>query len=575
MIDLKDLVALSTEDIARRAADDPTWWEATVRVLAEEHDRQQRECALAYYETKNPMARTVHTSTAKEVAVVGGNRSSKTETILAELAIAATGHIPKSVEADYPRAKLRPPIRALVVCNSLTNTLPEILRKLRWDEWSGAGEIGDLSRGHWGWIPRHCLAGGSWEKAYSEKYRTLRVAVDGFWVGADGHRWSVRTHSAIQFGSYDQDLSEHVGKSYHLICNDELPPADLYREERMRTLDVRGRILTAFTPPDEIGMSRSDVSWFYDEVYERGLPGPMKSPGTDTVILWTESNQALSLSDVTAEMARYTEEQRQARFYGKFLHLSGVVYPLFAEYPMTWCFRCVKKIVPVEGRCPTCQGDDCDSYQHVVEPHEIPKTWPIVFVIDPHPRKPDACGWFAVTPSDDVVMMGELEIGGDATEVTRAVFEWEETNHVRPIRRLIDPNIATETNDKLERGWTFRMAYDRLGLRCDLANDSVEMGIQNVNELLRPDPRTRRPRFRCFTTCRRFIHGMTHWAWDEWHRQGDRELKERVRDRWKDFPDLLRYLANATPEYGALTRTGWVPMRIFRGTAPGRTRAHA
>ena len=549
-VDLEYLAQLTEADLRVWAEADPDAYDEMLAQIASEVLRDQQENALASYQMVNPMTEPLHRSTAREACAVGGNRSGKTESALVELAIATTGRIPESLKAWYPREKVRPPIRALVMCNSLIDTLPMLHQKLQWHYWSGPGSPED-GRGHWGWLPRWNLQGGSWEKAYSEKYRTLRVKVDGM------HRYST-----VSFGSFDQEPASIAGKSYHLIINDEFPPAELYREERMRTLDVQGRILTAFTPPDESGTNRGDVSWFHDQVYERGLEGLGKDPDIDTVILWTDKNRILSPADVQQIVKGYTEDQLQARLYGKFLHLSGVVYPLFTQHPAAWCFRCQKRCFPAPA-CPACGGDDLEPFCHVVSPWEVPKGWPVVFVIDPHPRKPDACGWFTMTPSDDVIMTGELEAVGDAGDVTQQIFQWEHAHRVSPVLRLMDPNIATETNDRLERGWTLRMAYDRAGLRCDLANDSVPVGIQNVGALLKPDPLTRRPRFTTFATNRKFIYGMTHWAYDEWQRNaGDKEPKEIVRDRWKDWPDLIRYLANSCPDYRALVRGGHSPMRM-------------
>lgn len=552
-IDFQELRTWSDDDFRRLRDQNPEVWTELLALLAQGTLEDHQACALAHYRMMNPQTEAVHRSVAREVAIVGGNRSGKSETALVELAISLTGHVPEALKPFYPMDKVKPPIRGLVMCTSLIDTLPMLHGKLRWDIWSGYGAPED-GRGHWGWIPKRCLAGGSWEKAYSEKYRTLTVAVDNFWMGADGAKWNVRTHSRCQFGSYDQDPMTVAGKSYHLVVNDEFPPADLYREEKMRTLDVKGRILTAFTPPDEAGTNRGDISWFHDQVYERGLPGPQKDPLIDTVVLWTEKNRILAPEDVKQIIRGYTEDQLQARLFGSFLHLSGVVYPLFSSVPVAWCFTCRKKIAPL-AQCPHCGGDDLEPFCHVVAPWDVPKTWPVVFVIDPHPRKPDACGWFAVSPSDDLVMIGELEAEGQADEVVRAVMDWEVAHRVHPVRRLMDPNIATETNDRLEHGWTLRMAYDRAGLRCDLANDSIPLGIQNVNGLLVADPLTRRPRFTTFSTNRKFIFGMTHWAYDEWQRHaGDKEPKETVRERHKDLPDLIRYLANSCPDYRSLVR---------------------
>ena len=558
MLDLGDFVKMSTAEMEALARDKPEWWAAACAQLLQATEQDQQECQLAYYEPVNPRARALHLSTARQVAVVGGNRSSKTDSSLAELAIQLTGHIPRSLMHDYPRQKLGRPIRARVVCNSLTDTLEPVIKpKLRWDQWNGVGDPAG-GRGHWGWLPRHCLLGGAWEKAYSEKYRTLSIAYDAAWRDQDGRGFDRAGVSTVQFLSYDQDLTAFAGSSMHLILHDELPPSDIYRENRMRTLDVRGQIITAFTPPDEIGLARGDVSSFYDQVYEPGLPGPAKDPDIDTIILHTEDNRILSAADVAAIAATMTDEQREVRLHGRFLHLSGVVYPLFTARDAWWCFRCARRITPMDGQCLHCRGDDIETFTHVIEPHAIPAAWPVVFVIDPHPRKKDAMGWFAVTPSDDVVMIGELETDGTAAEVKRAVTDKEDALGIRPVQRLMDPNIATETNDKLGRDTTIRDAYDRVGLRCDLAIDSINVGIQNVHELLTPDSRTRRPRFRAFTTCGKFAYGMTHWSWDEHVRTGDKEPKEKVRDRFKDFPDLLRYLANGKPSFHGLTRGGGV-----------------
>lgn len=563
-IDLVELSKLTEDELEKRARKSPEWFQQVCSLVSMAAEADQKDCQIAYYRIANPRAIDVHKSTAREIAVVGGNRSSKTDTMLAELAIQMTGHIPQSLWGIYPKEKIRAPIRARIVCNSLTDTLEPVIKpKLRYDTWNGVGEPKE-GRGHWGWIPRHCLPGGTWEKAYSEKYRTLTVSVDSFWNGPNGEINKVTGYSQCQFLSYDQDLTAFAGSSMHLIGHDELPPADIYRENRMRTLDVKGQIITSFTPPDEAGQSRADVAWFFDEVYERGLPGPGKHPNMDTFILWTEHNRILSVADVDAMMSTLTEEQRETRQHGKFIHLSGIVFSLFTERESWWCFRCQKKILPVGGTCVTCTGDNVGTFSHVIEPFQIPQNWPIIFVIDPHPRKKDAMGWFAITPSDDIIQIHEMELDGTAIDVAREIRKWEEAKGVSPVKRLMDPNIATETNDKLQRGWTMRRAYDDAGIRCDLATDDLNTGIECVNELLKPDPRTRKPRFSVFATCARTIKSLQRFSWDEWTRQGDRDPKERVRDKFKDFADVVRYMAADRPSFHGYTK-GFQVFRMRRG----------
>ena len=72
-----------------------------------DYEEDKKRHQLAYYELANPMAARVHITPAKEVAIVGGNRSSKTDTCMAELSIRMTGHIPMSLQGTYPRERLR------------------------------------------------------------------------------------------------------------------------------------------------------------------------------------------------------------------------------------------------------------------------------------------------------------------------------------------------------------------------------------------------------------------------------------------------------------------------------------
>lgn len=550
-LDLDELIAMSDDMILARAQKDPAWFRRTLIQLDAGVSEDRQHCQLAYYAVRNPDALGVHTSLATEIAIAGGNRSSKTTTALAELAIQLTGIVPVSLRGVYPKEKLRAPIRARVICNSLTDTLEPVIKpKLRYDQWNGIGAPAD-GRGHWGLIPRHLLVDDSWEESYSEKYRTLTVAVDNYWGNNSSREWS-----KCQFMSYDQDLSTFAGSSQHLIVNDELCPQDIYRESRMRILDVQGRIITAFTPPDEAGISRGDTSWFFDNVYDKGLTGPYRDKRIESFTLMTEQNSVLNRDDIRELERTMTEEQREVRLRGRFIHLSGVIYSMFSSSSVYWCYKCERKVLPttlaLESVCPHCRGSDVETFCHVIEPFVLPMTWPTVFVIDPHPRKPDAIGWFAVSPGDDYILVKELEVGGTADDVAKAVRDVEKAYRFDPMLRIMDPNMATETHDKFDRGWTFRRAYEDVGLACEMGVDDLNTGIQEVQQLLKPDRYTRRPRLSVFNTCEKFIAGMRNWTWDEYARSGDRPAKERPRDLHKDFPDVARYFACARVTYSGL-----------------------
>ena len=114
-------------------------------VSIQSQDRQVNQ--LRYYQPVSARARKIHLSTAKTIGVGGGNGSSKTESMLVEMIIRATGQIPLSLKDSYPREKLRGPINCRLVVESLTTTLfPIILPKLDYRKWQGVDRAGG-SRG--------------------------------------------------------------------------------------------------------------------------------------------------------------------------------------------------------------------------------------------------------------------------------------------------------------------------------------------------------------------------------------------------------------------------------------------
>src|SRR2546426_3917092 len=150
----QELSRLSDEELRRLAAH---------ALALQQHERQANQ--LRYYQPASEVAGRIHTSLAKTIGLGGGNGAGKTDHALVEGVIRATGQVPESLRATYPMSKLRGPIAVRVVCESLTTTLyPIILPKLQWWKWSGVDSPGG-AKGHWGWIPRHCLVNGEWSKS--------------------------------------------------------------------------------------------------------------------------------------------------------------------------------------------------------------------------------------------------------------------------------------------------------------------------------------------------------------------------------------------------------------------------
>lgn len=522
----RDLMQMSNEDLTRLAQE-----------ILSELEQDRRENALEHYELANLDAEPAHLSTAREVGIVGGHRAAKSDVMLAELAIQMTGVVPASLRARYPRSKLRPPIRSRLFCTSFQNSFePAIKRKLMWTEWDGPGAP-ESGRGHWGWIPRRFLRRARWEESWSEKNRTLTLS----------------NGSTCQVLSYEQDVDDVKVGSFHLICEDELGPERFHRQNRTRVMDVRGQIYTAATPPDDRSAAVT-AAWFHDQIFVPGLRGD--DPAVFSLILRTERNRLLSGEDIAWLARGLTEEQRAAQLEGKFLHLSGLVFPEFAAAPRTWCFGCEAERVPVDGTCPACAGSDLAEYAHVVEDHALPTSWPVVFYGDPHPRRPLAGIWARVDPNDDVWIEHECEIeptGGPSA--VRAAIEAaeEELGYAgRVVWRKLDAKMTRQGNEYAGEAWTIGKALRDVGLEFEDANVSKETGYPRLRELMRVQAWTRAPRLRVMRRCRRLVYQITHFVWDEHARRVDRDVKEVEKDAHSDFPAVLRFLANDELTWDAL-----------------------
>lgn len=549
MLTLEDVSRLSPEELAAYPREELGALAASLQARRVEVQQGQQ---LRLYEPASATARKVHESVAREVVIAGGNRSSKTETLLVELAIQLTGIIPYQLEGTYPREKVRPPIRARLCCESFTTTLiPVIFPKWQWWQWSGPGEPGG-SRGHWGWIPREMLKGGDWGRAWSEKYRTLSLA----------------NGSTCQMFSYDQNPQDFSGASVHVAVHDEGPPQAIYRENRMRTLDVAGRCYIGMTPPDDERASW-EAAWVFDTLYEKGQAGPEKDPEIDAFTLLTEQNRLLLGADVQAIAKGLTPAQREVRLQGRFMHLTGRIYPLYTDREHWWCPMCQDQVIVEGGVCVGCGASGPTPYIHWVTPFKIPESWPVVYVLDPHPRKPHAMAWFAISPGDQVFEVGELEVDGDPATVRDRVNQREREEGWQVVLRLIDPNMG-QSPAGMRRGLTVRDEFDAVGLRCRLADDNRMTGRSRVREWLKPDARTGEPRLQIFQTCPRTNYQMQRYVWDSWSRwgEGEKNPKPIPRDLHDDFPSLLSYLANENPGYAWLSQ-GWTGNRQRRVGAYG------
>ena len=535
-------------------------------VTVSQEDRKQN--AILYYQPASSKAQTVHDTAAKMVGIGGGNGSSKTETALVEMIMCATGIFPNS-QKHLIKQKFKGPIQCRMVVESLTTTLePIILPKLMWHRWTGVDQQGG-KRGHWGWIPKNCLIDGDWQKSFSQKLRVLRVLCRD-----PENPDKILGESSIQFMSKDQDPSDFASGDFHFILHDEPPSLAIFRENEARTMRVDGRIFLAMTWPDDPSIN---VDWLYNEVYEPGRTG--SNPDIAWFELWTTENKNLKQEAVASQASKWGQEITDVRIYGRPIRFSNRIHPEFTDTTKTWCFTCGKPTIPVpqeftiEGIkqrevCQFCQSEKIAEYNHVKE-FDNARNWPVIFLIDPHPRKKHCLLWVQISPYDDWYVIAESQVDGDCVDVRKEVDRIESEMELYVVQRYTDPNMGMSPASHLRvsgRPLTWVDEFRAAGLNLDLAQDS-EVGRSRINTMLKPDIDTLQPRLFVHSRCRDTIYQIQRYVWDNFSTRTDRDVKQVPKDKYSDFPTLLKYLANAEPDFRSLK--GSAPVLHRPGTRKG------
>ncbi len=507
-----DLTQLSSEQLRAMA----------VRVLeTQEHDRQENQ--LEYYKPVSDTALAVHRSTTRYLGVGGGNGASKTDTVLAELSMHATGVYPSSLPEgvrDTLKGKFRGPVAIRVVVESLTTTLENIiLPKLQWWKWNGTSQPGG-ERGHWGWIPRHKLKGGQWTSAWQARTRSLTVQChnpdNGQYVG----------DSTWQFMAHNQDWSDFASGDFHHIMHDELTTYAIWRENQARTMRVGGRMYLCMTWPDDPSIA---VDWAYDEMYERGRPGPDKRENVDWFEMWSTDNANLDQVEVAKQAADWDPQIAAVRIKGQPIRFSNRVHPGFSNHNTS---------VMVAG--------EEIFYNHVVD-FPVENLLPAIFLLDPHPRKPHMGLWVQVDTYDDLWVVAEVLCEGGPDDLRAQVDDIEDNLQLRVAQRLGDPNMLRSPSSS-KRGVCWQDEFSEVGLRIDLGDDS-DVGRARLNDYFKVDPDRRQPRIHIHPRCNTTIRQLLRYCWDDYRHVDDRAQKQLPKDKDDDFPTLLKYLMNSLPSY--------------------------
>ena len=537
---VEDLASLTDEQFTQRLA-------AALKFARDERQENQ----LRHYVAFTPTIAQIWECDAQTMWIGGGNRAGKTAQMLALVVACATGIFPDSLKHVAQR-RFRGPIRIRVLCDSLTTTLyPMILPKLQWTKWNGNNPQGG-DQGHWGWVPPYCLKDRSWDRSWNDKLRILTMVCRD-----PDNPEIVLGESSMHFMSYDQE--EGRGQDYHIILHDEPPPLHIFRESQARIMGVGGRNLGAMTWPDDPSIP---VDWIFDEIYEPGMAGT--NPQIAWINIFATDNPHVDRKAIEEQAKSWSEETRRVRIYGQPIRFSNRVHPLFTDQTMHWCHKCGKTTFAQENTlstghydkllCATCVSTDVVEFNHVKE-FDF-ESWPCIWLLDMHPRKPHIGLWVMVDPSDDLWVTEEMSEEGDPTDVKRKCDEIEERYGFNVALRLCDPNMGMQSASS-KRNTTWQGAFDEAGLSCQLADDS-SVGRSTVNQYLKPDHRRGQPRLHVHPRCKATIHSIKRYVWDDFKRAAEKDQKQAPKTKNDDQANLLKYLMNWNPSFSSLKGLGEV-----------------
>jgi len=394
----------------------------------------------------------------REILLLGGNRSGKTQSGAYILAAAATGLYPDW----WDGVRFDGPINAWAVGKTGQTTRDTVQEAL----------MGPVGAEGTGLIPLHCIGKKVRLPGTPNAYDTVEVLhTSGKW-------------STIGFKSYKQDTPSFYGTARHLVWLDEPAPEDIYNECLIRTSVLpgggEGRIIHTITPKEGLTRLLADFLSKCDL-----LAGTEKIQGIDKAAAMMALEGGSSKDALTI---LYGDEAKGV----KTAHHRAAIAIGWDDIP--WMSDDAKREIldstPPHLRATVSQGiptvGDGAVYRIPLEMVVLNQNQ--TFVIPPHYKKIYGMdvGW-----NRTAAVFGALDPDTDTLYIYAEHYVEHQPPEVHAARikgiaqdwmpGAIDP-AAGKSKDAY--GDDLLKMYQKLGLRVRAANNSVESGIMKVSSML-------------------------------------------------------------------------------------------
>lgn len=311
-------------------------------------------------------------------------------------------------------------------------------------------------------------------------------------------QWTTDTGWSFDVMTYEQDITEFESVTLGWIWFDEPPPEAIFKAcvSRLR----RGGIIFIGATP------LAGSAYMYDSFAKGSYEVELKSSETGAItkyerkIAYIEADIEsacrehgvrghLRHEDIENMTAEYSEDEKQARIYGKFQHLVGLIFKQWS-----------RKV-------------------HVIPPFNVTmRDFTVYEFLDPHPRNPDAIMWVAVDKNGTKYVVDELfiKVAGEEDLAGRIKAK---ASQYRVVKRMSDPS-AFVVNQHEKDGKTLAMKLAENGLTYVEATKSRAMSDRRISSALTYVEingfMMKAPEVYVFDTCQRTIFEMEHYRWQEY-----------------------------------------------------------
>ena len=176
---------------------------------------------------------------------------------------------------------------------------------------------------------------------------------------------------------------------------------------------------------------------------------------------------------------------------------------------------------------------------HVVEPFNVPRSWSRMMAIDFGFDHPTGIVWAAYNfATDSIYVYREFKESG------RTIDEVAEV-----IKRVSQKELYTYDVIWADHDLADRSFLQKNGIYTRPAKKSVLDGITAINQRLKPDSKTGRPRLYIFSTCQAMIDELYSYEWHQSNSEvNNKETPIKLND---DLVDPLRYIVYGLDKSGS------------------------